>query len=109
SQASRYYKKGDPDFESFRKGMLANMTSWGIIYNTFEEMEGLYIDYMNIKVGHDQVWAVGPLLPDEHGLMGSTGRGGSSAILPHDVLMWLDRKRDDSVVYICFGSRFTFD
>ncbi|PWA58678.1 UDP-glucuronosyl/UDP-glucosyltransferase [Artemisia annua] len=106
SQAACYYK-GDPDFESFKKGMLANMTSWGIMYNTFEEMEGVYIDYIKKKVGHDRVWAVGPLLPDEHGSVGNTGRGGSSAVPPQDLLMWLDKKHDDSVVYICFGSRFT--
>ena len=28
---SRNFKKGDPDYESFRKGMLANMTSWGVV------------------------------------------------------------------------------
>ncbi|KAI3717720.1 hypothetical protein L1987_69504 [Smallanthus sonchifolius] len=104
SRASRYYKTGDPDFESFRKGMLANMTSWGMIYNTFEELEGVYIDHVKKQMGHDRVWAVGPLLPDEHGLE-STGRGGSSAVPLDDMLMWLDKKANDSVVYICFGSR----
>ncbi|KAI7736147.1 hypothetical protein M8C21_009738, partial [Ambrosia artemisiifolia] len=89
SQTWRSYNKGDPGFESFRKGVLDNMKSWGIVYNT--------------------VWAVGPLLPDDHGPMSSTSRGGSSAVPPHDLFMWLDEKHDDSVVYIyiCFGSRET--
>nr|XP_043639540.1 UDP-glycosyltransferase 89B2-like [Erigeron canadensis] len=104
---SHFYKKGDPDMESFRDGMMANMKSWGIIYNTFEEMEGVYIDHIQKQVGHDRVWAIGPLLPDEHGPLVSTGRGGSSAVSPDDLFRWLDRKSDDSVVYICFGSRFT--
>ncbi|KAK9080374.1 hypothetical protein SSX86_000132 [Deinandra increscens subsp. villosa] len=105
SQVWRGYKEGEPGYESFRKGVLDNMTSWGFVFNTFEGLEGEYIDHVKKLIGHDRVWAVGPLLPDEHDRLGSTGRGGSSAVPPDDLLMWLDKKRDDSVVYICFGSR----
>ncbi|KAL4566442.1 hypothetical protein LXL04_030557 [Taraxacum kok-saghyz] len=100
---SKYFKKGDPDYEAFRSGMLANMKSWGVVYNTFEELEKIYIDHMKKLMGHDRVWAVGPLLPDEQG----PGRGGSSTVPSSDLLTWLDNKPDDSVVYICFGSRTT--
>ncbi|KAL7161098.1 hypothetical protein ACSBR2_041699 [Camellia fascicularis] len=57
-------------------------------------------------MGHDRVWAVGPLLPPEdNDLVGPTNRGGSSAVPAHEVVTWLDGKADDSVVYVCFGSR----
>lgn len=105
SHLTRLYKKGEPDLESFRNGMLANMTSWGIVYNTFEELEGVYIDHMKKQTGHDRVWAVGPLLPDDHGPIAPTGRGGSSVVPPDDLFIWLDEKPHDSVAYICFGSR----
>ncbi|KAI3504718.1 hypothetical protein L1887_26395 [Cichorium endivia] len=105
----RVYKNGGSDLKSLRKGMLANMTSWGIVYNTFEELEGVYIDHIKKQMGHDRVWAVGPLLPNDDGLIATTGRGGSSAVPPGDLLMWLDDKSDDSVVYICFGSRTTLN
>ncbi|KAK1435869.1 hypothetical protein QVD17_01641 [Tagetes erecta] len=85
TQLSRDYKEGDPDYEAFRKAMLANMKSWGIIYNTFQELEGVYIDYTKKQMGHDRVWAVGPLLPDEHDLMDGS-RGGSSVVGPDDLL-----------------------
>ncbi|KAI3820917.1 hypothetical protein L1987_08471 [Smallanthus sonchifolius] len=104
--ASRIYKKGDQYFESFRMTMLANIKSWGIVYNTFEGLEGVYIDHMKKQMGHNRVWAVGPLLPEEHGPMASA-RTGSSEVPPDDLLMWLDTKPDESVVYICFGSRAT--
>ncbi|XP_023767042.1 UDP-glycosyltransferase 89B2 [Lactuca sativa] len=97
----RSYKEGEPNFESFRKGVIGNMTAWGIVYNTFEDLEGVYIDHMKKQIGHDRVWAVGPLLPEEDG---PVGRGGSSAVPRDRLLMWLDKKPDDSVVYICFGS-----
>ncbi|KAI3504721.1 hypothetical protein L1887_26398 [Cichorium endivia] len=106
---SRYFKKGDPDYESFRNGMLANMTSWGIVYNTFEELERVYIDHIKKQMGHDRVWAVGPLLPNDDAPIASTGRGGSSTVPPGDLLMWLDDKPDNSVAYICFGSRTTLN
>ncbi|CAH1419385.1 unnamed protein product [Lactuca virosa] len=101
---SRNFKKRDPDYESFRKGMLANMTSWGSVYNTFEDLEKTYMDHMKKQMGHDRVWAVGPLLPKD-----GTARGGASAAPPHELLTWLDNKPDESVVYICFGSRTTLN
>nr|GEW59874.1 UDP-glycosyltransferase 89B1-like [Tanacetum cinerariifolium] len=82
TQLSRYYKNRENDSEDFRNWLLANMTSWGIIYNTFNELEGVYIDYMKKQMGHDRVWAVGPLLPDIDGPIASTTRGGSSVMAP---------------------------
>lgn len=103
--STHYYKTEDSEFESFRKGiMLGNMASWGIVYNTFERLEGIHIDHVKKLMGHDRVWAMGPLLPDKNGPMGSNGRGGSSAVPPNDLLKWLDKKPNDSIVYICFGS-----
>ncbi|KAL4566440.1 hypothetical protein LXL04_030555 [Taraxacum kok-saghyz] len=101
------FKKGEPNYESFRNGMLGNMNSWGIVYNTFEDLESVYIDHMKKQMGHDRVWAVGPLLPNEHSLLSTMTRGGSGIVPPNDLLKWLDKKPDDSVVYICFGSQTT--
>ncbi|KAL8216067.1 hypothetical protein R6Q57_022904 [Mikania cordata] len=101
----RDYIKGDQDFESFRKGMLANMTSWGIMYNTFENLEGVYIDYTKKYVGHNRVWAVGPLLPEKDDPVAIMRRGGSSGSLLDHLLIWLDEKVNESIVYICFGSQ----
>ncbi|KAA8541098.1 hypothetical protein F0562_025061 [Nyssa sinensis] len=105
SHAYRYYKEGDPDWECIRNNMLANLTSWGIVYNSFTELERPYIDTVKKELGHNRVWTVGPLLPPQDDLKGPTNRGGSSAVPPHEVMTWLDGKADDSVVYVCFGSR----
>ncbi|KAK1407382.1 hypothetical protein QVD17_38997 [Tagetes erecta] len=101
----RDYKTGDQDCESFRKGILANMTSWGIVFNSFEGLESVYLDHMKKFMGHDRVWAVGPLLPEEHGQIDVSGRGGSSVVPLDKLVTWLDQKPDESVVYICFGSK----
>nr|BBC62104.1 glucosyltransferase 3 [Nemophila menziesii] len=100
---STQYKKGDPSWEFFKNGVLANTQSWGAIYNSFRDLEGVYIDYIKKKMGHGRVWAVGPLLPAND----ASKRGGSCVMPIDDVMTWLDTKTnsDNSVVYVCFGSR----
>ncbi|KAE9463923.1 hypothetical protein C3L33_04173, partial [Rhododendron williamsianum] len=95
----------DPDSEVMRNGMLANFQSWGAVFNSFTELERVYIDHVKKEMGHKKVWAVGPLLPPTDDQTEPTDRGGSSAVPAHEVMTWLDGKRDESVVYVCFGSR----
>ncbi|CAK9147893.1 unnamed protein product [Ilex paraguariensis] len=58
-QLSRLYracKEGDPDCEFFRNGMLANFASWAVVFNSFTNLEEIYIDHFKEKVmGHDRV------------------------------------------------------
>ncbi|KAL6973527.1 hypothetical protein U1Q18_027714 [Sarracenia purpurea var. burkii] len=105
TQLYRDFKEGDRDCEFLRDSLLANSLSWGVVFNSFTELERVYIDHMKKVVGHGRVWAVGPLLPPEDDEGGSTNRGGSSSVTAHEVMTWLDGKDDDSVVYVCFGSR----
>ena len=104
SPLHRHIEDGDPNKEYYRNTMLDNMASWGLVVNTFTELERVYIEYMKKFMGHNRVWAVGPLLPaaDDDD---DANRGGSSAVPCHKVMTWLDQWENDSVVYICFGSR----
>ncbi|XP_052179439.1 UDP-glycosyltransferase 89B2-like [Diospyros lotus] len=102
----RGFKEGDPVCEFFRKSMLGNIESWGAMINTFAELERDYIEYLKKEMGHDRVWAVGPLLPPVDDQAAPTKRGGASSVPVEEVMGWLDSKGDDSVVYVCFGSRF---
>lgn len=106
---SSHYEKGDPDWEFVRGSLLDNTKSWGALFNSCREIEGTFIDGVKREMGHDRVWAVGPLLQLDSNLVGPyySQRGGSSA-MPHDkVMTWLDDKADDSVVYVCFGTHST--
>ncbi|KAJ4843866.1 hypothetical protein Tsubulata_039307 [Turnera subulata] len=100
-QLYRESKKEDPNRTFFKDSFLANLSSWGIVFNSFSELERVYLDHIKEQLGNDRVWAVGPLLPlgDD-----TSSRGGSSAVPSHELLAWLDGKRDDCVVYISFGS-----
>ncbi|KAF7153782.1 hypothetical protein RHSIM_Rhsim01G0068100 [Rhododendron simsii] len=105
SNTFRDFKEGDKDYEFFRDGMVANTKSWGLVLNSFTELERVYIDHLKRDLGHNRVWAVGPLLPPLDDVTGPANRGGSSSAPTDKLMAWLDSKPGDSVVYICFGSR----
>lgn len=89
------------DWEFMKEGMIANRSSFGGIYNTYSALERTYLDHVSREGGHERTWAVGPL---SVGTGGPTGRGGSSSIPERDVMAWLDKCEEGSVVYVCFGS-----
>lgn len=99
-------KEGDPEWEFFRNNMLANMASWGFVFNSFAELERVYFDNIGKEMGGQRrVWAVGPVLPQEDD--DSVGRGGTSSLPSDNVMTWLNSRQDESVIYVCFGSRAT--
>ncbi|KAA8542351.1 hypothetical protein F0562_023513 [Nyssa sinensis] len=101
----REYREGDPDWEFYRNSMLANVVSWGVVFNSFTELERVYIDHLKKEMGHDRVWTVGPLVLPDDDLMRHSKRGGPSAVPTQDVMTWLDAKAKDSVVYVCFADQ----
>ncbi|XP_030536068.2 UDP-glycosyltransferase 89B2-like [Rhodamnia argentea] len=107
SHLFRKYREGDADMEFLRECWLANAGSWGVVFNTFMELERVYVDHMKGKFGPGRVWAVGPLLPPMDDAVSLTSRGGSSSVPVEEVLKWLDGREERSVVYVCFGSRTT--
>ncbi|KAK4749014.1 hypothetical protein SAY87_026463 [Trapa incisa] len=100
----RAHREGDPVSEFIKEAFLANSQSWGVVVNSFNELEGAYIDHLMKMVGHGRVWAVGPLLPVEP-IVSSGQRGGISSILVEDLVSWLDSCGDRTVLYVCFGSQ----
>ncbi|GAA0167016.1 glycosyltransferase [Lithospermum erythrorhizon] len=99
------YIPGDPFWECFKDTMLSNFKSWGAVYNSFMDLEDTYVDYINKEMGHDRVFLVGPLLPQGDNLVESFKRGGSSVVQECEIVTWLDSKAENSVLYVCFGSR----
>ncbi|KAL1820617.1 hypothetical protein ACET3Z_015486 [Daucus carota] len=98
----RSYVEGGPHSEVLLASNVGNIESFGLIINSFTELERGYLDYMKKFLGHDQVWAVGPLLPSEEERV---GRGGANEILAGEIKSWLDQFEDAKVVYVCFGSQ----
>ncbi|KAK8304495.1 hypothetical protein V6Z11_D04G226000 [Gossypium hirsutum] len=84
-------KPSDPDLEMIKDGHVANTKSWGCFINSFEDLEAEYVQWLKTHVGHNRVFSVGPL--------------SSVSEMNDQVLTWLDRCPDGSVVYVCFGSQ----
>ncbi|KAK0586575.1 hypothetical protein LWI29_009087 [Acer saccharum] len=97
-QLYRMFKEGDPDWEFQRNGSLDNIASWGIVLNTSTCLEQVYIDYIKKQVGHDRVWAVGPILPTHS--VGHIDHGRPSSVPCHELIEWLDARKEGSVVYV---------
>ncbi|CAK7323180.1 unnamed protein product [Dovyalis caffra] len=101
----RSYVEGDPVSEFTKEGMLANIASWGLVVNSSTSLEGTYLDHFRKELGHDRVYAVGPILPVRNDKSGPIERGGSSSVSMHHLMTWLDTCEYHKVVYVCFGSQ----
>ncbi|XP_074370828.1 UDP-glycosyltransferase 89B2-like [Apium graveolens] len=98
----RSYVEGEQQSEVLKESLRGNIASWGLVVNSFNELERVYLDYLKEFLGHDRVWAVGPLLPP---VEEQVQRGGSTGILASEIKIWLDQFKEKSVVYVCFGSQ----
>ncbi|PON37317.1 UDP-glucuronosyl/UDP-glucosyltransferase, partial [Parasponia andersonii] len=78
-----------------------NIASWGILLNSFPELDGELLDHFKKNVlGHDRAWSIGPLFSFPVEI--------SQKISTDNVMEWLDMcKEDNSVVYVGFGSQIT--
>ncbi|KAI4353207.1 hypothetical protein L6164_002172 [Bauhinia variegata] len=71
----------------------------GVLVNTFEELEAESIEALKLRDGLPPVFALGPFMPCEFEKLKSNDGDADSP------LKWLNGQPQDSVVYVCFGSR----
>ncbi|XP_022734114.1 UDP-glycosyltransferase 89C1-like [Durio zibethinus] len=88
---------------------LGCIESWGLIFNTFTELDGGKMNMIKEDFSkHDRLWAVGPLLPIKASSKESNERGGPSSIPQDQVVAWLDSCQvDKSLIYVGFGTQIT--
>ncbi|KAA8545846.1 hypothetical protein F0562_020703 [Nyssa sinensis] len=85
----------------------SELTSYGVIVNSFYELEPAYADHYRMVLGR-KAWHIGPLSLCNREVEDKAQRGKEAAIDNHDCLAWLDSKKPDSVLYVCFGSMPNF-
>ncbi|XP_004298337.1 PREDICTED: UDP-glycosyltransferase 89A2-like [Fragaria vesca subsp. vesca] len=102
------HKGADPESELLRVSMLANTDSWGCVFNSFQDLEGEYLDHLKRRMGHNRVYGVGPLSLIDAG-DGGLDRGNLNTGSGGDVMAWLDGCPDGSVLYVGFGSQKLLD
>ncbi|XP_038705998.1 scopoletin glucosyltransferase-like [Tripterygium wilfordii] len=95
-------------FTRMMKLVLESETkSFGVVINSFYELESAYADYYRNELGRN-AWQVGPVLLCNQNSEDKQQRGKETAIEEHECLKWLDSKKPNSVIYICFGSMANF-
>ncbi|XP_049411394.1 UDP-glycosyltransferase 73C2-like [Solanum stenotomum] len=82
----------------------AEKRAYGVVINTFEELEQRYVDkFRRLKAG--RVWCIGPLSLCNNDNLDKVQRGNKGSFDKEDILKkWLDSWEPETVVYACFGS-----
>ncbi|XP_062004684.1 UDP-glycosyltransferase 73C12-like [Rosa rugosa] len=93
-----------PNMKDFHEVMVAaELESYGIIMNTYEELEPAYVkDYK--KARNDKVWCIGPVSLCNKDDLDKVQRGNKAAVDENHCLKWLDSWGSSSVLYACLGS-----
>ncbi|KAM5549396.1 scopoletin glucosyltransferase [Rosa sericea] len=79
--------------------------SYGVLVNSFSELESAYADHFS-KVLGIRSWHIGPLWLCNEGDLEVEDQ--KCSIDVHECMKWLDTKKPNSVVYVCFGSLANF-
>lgn len=93
--------------EFFEKFIVAERDTYGVVSNTFYEIEPEYVKHYEKLVGK-KVWPVGPVSLFNTKAVDIAERGNRASIDKDQVLTWLDLKKPNSVLYVCFGSLCNF-
>ncbi|KAJ0987956.1 hypothetical protein J5N97_006312 [Dioscorea zingiberensis] len=93
------------DFKQLRDEVLhAEETADGVVMNTFDEIEPMFVEAYKKVVGKD-VWTVGPLCLYDKDFSTRIVRGNKLAAVDQDrMFSWLDSMEERSVLYVSFGS-----
>ncbi|KEH25852.1 putative UDP-glucuronosyl/UDP-glucosyltransferase [Medicago truncatula] len=82
----------------------AILKSNGLIVNNFAELDGQEcVKHYEKTTGH-KAWHLGPASLIHKTVQEKADRGNESVVNVQECLSWLNSKRDNSVLYICFGS-----
>ncbi|KAL5997527.1 UDP-glycosyltransferase [Asimina triloba] len=82
----------------------ADLTSYGVVVNSFSELENEYVGFCGKALWNKKVWTIGPVSLCNKDMLVKAARGNRAAISQHECLIWLDLRKPKSVVYVSFGS-----
>ncbi|KAI9086325.1 hypothetical protein K1719_031779 [Acacia pycnantha] len=81
----------------------AEKDAYGIIMNSFEELEPAYArEYKKLRGG--KMWCIGPVSLINKGYLDKAERGNKASIDEFECLKWLDLQKSNTVIYACLGS-----
>ncbi|KAE9447179.1 hypothetical protein C3L33_20932, partial [Rhododendron williamsianum] len=93
--------ESESDFAKLRIRMKeSELSSYGVIVNSFYKLETEYADYYK-NVLKRRAWHIGPVSLCNREIEDKAGK--EASIDEHECLKWLDSKKPNSVIYVCFG------
>ncbi|GMI79971.1 don-glucosyltransferase 1, UDP-GLUCOSYL TRANSFERASE 73C5 [Hibiscus trionum] len=97
----------DPWEDIFGPLLEADRAAYGVIINTFEELEPAYVkEYRKVR----KAWCIGPVsLGHKDESSDKAERGNKASIDEQECLKWLDSQDPNSVIYACLGSISTIN
>lgn len=95
-------------FKEMRERIRATeKASYGVVVNSFYELEPAYADHYRKVVGRG-AWHIGPVSLTNTSIIDKAERGKKGLVDDHYCLNWLDSKEPRSVIYVSFGSASHF-
>lgn len=82
---------------------VTEMATYGILMNSFEEMEPAYAREYK-KVREDKMWCIGPVSLSNKDQLDKAQRGNKASIDEHHCMKWLDLWESRTVIYASLGS-----
>ncbi|MCE3052452.1 hypothetical protein HAX54_052677 [Datura stramonium] len=95
--------RGSNGKEMWDQMKKAEDEAYGIVVNSFEELEPKYVKGLKNAKGK-KVWTIGPVSLCNKEKQDKAERGNKAAIDEHQCLKWLDSWEQDSVLFVCLGS-----
>lgn len=81
----------------------AELKSWGVVINSFAELDSEYSEYYAKKIGF-KAFHVGPSFLIHEKTDDKVERSHKCVVTKEQVISWLDSKNPNSVLYISYGS-----
>ncbi|KAK7855606.1 scopoletin glucosyltransferase, partial [Quercus suber] len=98
----------ETDFSKlFKEAIESELTSYGVVVNSFYELELAYADNYRKVLGR-RAWHIGPVSLCNNDSKDKAQRGKEASIADHECLKWLCKKKPNSVIYISLGSMPNF-
>ncbi|KAM1139477.1 hypothetical protein FF1_039621 [Malus domestica] len=101
SQVPTFPKHSSEFTKLFKEAREIEEKSYGFIVNSFYELEPAFADHYRTVFGR-KAWHIGPLSSV------NKAADDEASLDQHECLNWLNSKKPNSVVYICFGSTTNF-
>ncbi|KAF8404984.1 hypothetical protein HHK36_009879 [Tetracentron sinense] len=81
----------------------SELRAYGVLVNSSYELEPAYAEHYKKIIGR-KAWHIGPVSLCNRNAADKVERGKIATIDEHDCLSWLDSKKPNSILYVCFGS-----